>query len=457
MTNPPSLPPGAITTAAVVAVAGLAVAVLAPAALATRPAYAAIPLLFVVALWLIPLGLALARGERWAYVLAMAALIFLTDATFRSRSWADKSFDWQVMLKGLVWFGCGLGGTLRLGRTLPRLTTPPMLFVLLFVIALGLSTAWSPSPSYTFLSAMGFLCFLLFAAAAAEVLDERHMLLGLAIGGGLIVLPSLAVSPFAMGLTPLSPGSTGEVGRLRGITDHPIPLAESSAIFIFACLALLGHVRRFGGRALLVILAAAGIATALLTQSRLPVLAMAAAAAVYWSFRRGGALLVMPVLAGFITAILATESVAGFARLLPSDILESLSRSGHSKEILTLSGRLLIWPYVMEQIADAPWLGHGHAAGIALFRGFTPWRITHAHNAYLQALLSVGIVGSLPFLAALVTQLRIFVTRPSPVRDILLLNGLILGMTETSMIANMPSQGVLLWMLAAAMAVKTGK
>ncbi|TAN55383.1 MAG: O-antigen ligase domain-containing protein [Magnetospirillum sp.] len=457
MTNPPSLPPGAIATAAVVAVAGLAVAVLAPAALATRPAYAAIPLLFVVALWLIPLGLALARGERWAYVLAMAALIFLTDATFRSRSWADKSFDWQVMLKGLVWFGCGLGGTLRLGRTLPRLTTPPMLFVLLFVVALGLSTAWSPSPSYTFLSAMGFLCFLLFAAAAAEVLDERHMLLGLAIGGGLIVLPSLAVSPFAMGLTPLSPGSTGEVGRLRGITDHPIPLAESSAIFIFACLALLGHVRRFGGRALLVILAAAGIATALLTQSRLPVLAMAAAAAVYWSFRRGGALLVMPVLAGFITVILATESVAGFARLLPSDILESLSRSGHSKEILTLSGRLLIWPYVMEQIADAPWLGHGHAAGIALFRGFTPWRITHAHNAYLQALLSVGIVGSLPFLAALVTQLRIFVTRPSPVRDILLLNGLILGMTETSMIANMPSQGVLLWMLAAAMAVKTGK
>ena len=457
MNHPPSLPPAAIATAIVAALGGMAVAVLAPAGLADKPGYAAIPLAFAAVLWMIPVGLALVRGERWAYVVAMAGLIFLTDATFRSRSWADKSFDWQVLLKGMAWFGCGLAGTLRLGRTMERLTSPPVLFVLIFVVVLGVSTAWSPNPSYSFLSSMGFLCFLLFAVAAADVLDDRDILLGLAIGSGLVVLPSLAISPFAMGLSAVSPGSTGEVGRLRGITDHPIPLAESAALFIFACLALLGHVRGFGGRALLLLLAAAGIATALLTQSRLPVLAMAGAAAAWWAYRRGGALLMVPVLAGFATVVLAAESVAGFSRLLPRDILESVSRSGSSKEILTLSGRLLIWPYVVEQIADAPWLGHGHAAGVSLFRGFTPWKIAHAHNAYLQALLYVGILGSIPLLAALLSQLRAFVVRPSPVRDILLLNALILGMTETSMVANMPSQGVLTWMLAAAMAVKMRK
>lgn len=453
MSKPPptALPRSAVLAAALTASAGFVATLFVTAGLPAKPQWQALPLLFVAALWLVPLGLALLRGERWAFILALGVLLFVTDATFRSRPWADKSFDWQVLMKGLVWAGCGVAGLAHLRRTAKALLAPPLLFTAGFVLMLGLSALWSPVPSYALLSAIGFACFLAFAAAAARVLDGRGILLGLALGAGLIVLPSLAVSPFAMGISASSPGSTGEFDRLRGLTDHPIPLAEVSAAFVFACLGLWGGAKG-AARVALAALALAGLVTAAMTQSRIPPLGMAAAALGYFTYRRGGLLLMLPIMTLTVGGVLALESVGGFARLLPHDLLELVARSGNSKEILTLSGRLVIWPYVIERIAEAPWLGHGHAAGMELFRGFTPWKITHAHNAYLQALLYTGVVGFGLLALAVLSQVRVFLASPEPVRDILMLNVLILGLTEQSMVGNMPGQGTLLWMLAAAMA-----
>lgn len=62
------------------------------------------------------------------------------------------------------------------------------------------------------------------------------------------------------------------------------------------------------------------------------------------------------------------------------------------------AGRVIMWPYVIEKIKDAPWLGYGrqamvrtgltHFLGTQLNEGFA-----HPHNAYLEMLLDNGIVG----------------------------------------------------------------
>lgn len=453
-----NLPGPAASVIAIVSVAAFAVSLLIPTLFPGETGWFGLPLGIAALLWLVPLLLALLKGERWAFVLALAVLIFLSDASFRARHWADKSLDWQVLLKGAAWAGCGLVGLARLSRTGWMLETPPGRCTLLFIGVLLASAAWSPMPLYTMQSAIAWVWLLLFGLAAAEILDERRLLIAIALGCGLIVLPSLAIAPFAMGLTPPSPGSTGTADRLRGLTDHPIPLAETAALFTFA-VALLAARARGAARLGFAALAVAGVATALLTQSRLAPLAMLTAICGFYTYRKGGWLLMVPTITLFFVLVLALESLGGFARVLPQGLLELASRSGTSSEILTLSGRLEIWPYVLDRIRDAPLIGHGHASGMVLFKSFTRWRITHAHNLFLQALLYVGVVGFTVLMAALAAQLRVFLRRPQPVRDILLLYTLLKGLTEQSILANMPSGSLALWMVTvgmAALAWRTG-
>lgn len=434
-----------------VALAVFAGALLVPVLFPGEEAWLGLPMGIAGTLALLPVFFALLRGERWAFVLALALLIFLSDASFRARHWADKSLDWQVAMKGAAWAGCGLVGLLRLPRTGWMLSTPPGRFALAFLLILLASAAWSPTPLYTIQSAVAALWLLLFGLAAAERLDEHQLLLAMALGCGLIVLPSLAIAPFAMGLTPPSPGSTGTADRLRGLTDHPIPLAEVAALYTFAVGALAWRARGFT-RAGLALLACAGLVAAALTQSRLAPMAMLMAVCGFATYKKGGWMLMLPALTLFVGLVLGLESVGGFARMLPADLLQAVSRSGTSSEILTLSGRLDIWPYVLERIREAPLIGHGHASGMVLFKGFTRWKITHAHNLYLQALLYVGVVGFAVLMAVLAAQLRVFLRDPRPVRDILLLYTLLKGITEQSILSNMPSGSMALWLVTVGLA-----
>ncbi|MGE5478449.1 MAG: O-antigen ligase family protein [Bacteroidales bacterium] len=436
---------------AVLTAAAFVLSMLVPAANPDQQSLLGVPLAVVALVWAVPLMLALLRGEPWAFIVALALLMFLTDSNFRARAWNDKSVDAQVLIKGLVWLGCGVVGVIRLSTRGWMLGRPPVMFAALLVGLMGLSALWSPTPLYTVQSAVAYGWMLLFGLAAATVLDERQLLKAVALGAGLIVLPSLAIAPFAMGLTPPSPGSTGEPDRLRGLTDHPIPLAEVSALFTFA-VAALAIKARGAARLGLWLLVLAGVVTAGLTQSRIPPLAMVASVLAFLAYRRGGALLMVPTLTLTIGGVLLLEAMGGFAAMLPADLLALVSRSGHSVEILSLSGRLDIWPYVIDRIMEAPVLGHGAASGMMLFKGFVRWKITHAHNLYLQCLLYLGVVGFVLLMGVLLCQLRLFLRAPSMVRDVLVLYIALKGLTEQSILSNMPSGTVAVWMVTVGMA-----
>ncbi|MCR6631812.1 MAG: O-antigen ligase family protein [Magnetospirillum sp.] len=179
---------------------------------------------------------------------------------------------------------------------------------------------------------------------------------------------------------------------------------------------------------------------------------MVASVLAYLTYRRGGWLLMVPTLTLTVGGVLFLEAMGGFAAVLPPDLLSLIARSGNSHEILSLSGRLDIWPYAIDRIAESPLIGHGAASGMLLFKGFMRWKITHAHNMYLQVLLYLGLVGFVVLMGLLLSQLRMFLLAPSPVRDILVLYVCLKGLTEQSILSNMPTGTVAVWAVTIGMA-----
>ncbi|MBV1878308.1 MAG: O-antigen ligase family protein [Pseudomonadales bacterium] len=79
------------------------------------------------------------------------------------------------------------------------------------------------------------------------------------------------------------------------------------------------------------------------------------------------------------------------------------------------SGRTVIWPHVIEKIADAPFIGYGRRAmqRIGLSSQLLSEqgeRFPHPHNAYLELLLDNGFVLALPVLAFFIIVIQMSVT-----------------------------------------------
>ena len=62
--------------------------------------------------------------------------------------------------------------------------------------------------------------------------------------------------------------------------------------------------------------------------------------------------------------------------------------------ISTLSGRTLVWAKGLRLFKESPYLGFGFHADRLLLG-------THMHNAFLHALLQTGLLGTIPFVAAI--------------------------------------------------------
>jgi O-antigen ligase len=111
------------------------------------------------------------------------------------------------------------------------------------------------------------------------------------------------------------------------------------------------------------------------------------------------------------------------------------------------SGRNLIWPYVIAQIEKKPWLGWGRQA--MLRTGTVSFLFVelkeefgHPHNAYLEALLDNGIVGTAIILAAFLAFLfhafRLFMEKRSKL--CMAAGGIAAALILALMVAGMGSQ-----------------
>ncbi len=129
-------------------------------------------------------------------------------------------------------------------------------------------------------------------------------------------------------------------------------------------------------------------------------------------------LVLAPVIAFLVISLV--PSVANRALLGISENTQTGSEEIDVDELT--AGRSLIWPRVIDQISESPFIGYGRAAmqrtGLSAWyaasQGDEDAWINHPHNAYLEILLDCGLVG---FLVALALYAYLLAVALSLVRD----------------------------------------
>jgi exopolysaccharide production protein ExoQ len=91
-----------------------------------------------------------------------------------------------------------------------------------------------------------------------------------------------------------------------------------------------------------------------------------------------------------VMLISATAVTAlAFSSLLTS-YFDTYSNSGGPE---TLTGRLGIWAYILNEAVDKPWIGHGFYSVWKVIPPFGSFEARHAHNELIQQFYSYGAVG----------------------------------------------------------------
>ncbi len=364
----------------------------------------------------------------------LAVLIFAAvglNITFLTREIGDVGLDAQTGLKIATWVTL-LGVSILHGhRLLPVLADPVIASFAAFALAAFASAAWSPVPMFTAGCAVGLLAYLGFSALIAATVSER-MVVNVLIWG---LAAFLLLTWMAAVLAPSSawlPPYEKPVYRLQGISGHPNILAKQSAVFSLLVIAAWrrGHMKRLLGWALL----GFGFVTLLATNSRTALLAVIFA----WVLveLRSRRLLLAGIAASVI--LLGLVVLAGSTGTLPSIdvLLGSASRSGDASEIFTLTGRTALWSFVWERIMQHPLQGYGYNAfGPIMSHAWygNEDAGAEAHNSLLQALFTVGLLGTVPLVSAFVLLVRRWIKRPNPLRDLFTTYVLIAGTTEAEL------------------------
>ena len=111
----------------------------------------------------------------------------------------------------------------------------------------------------------------------------------------------------------------------------------------------------------------------------------------------------------FLLGPLVVSLILAFVPAVQERFLQGLAsdEDGYAQEEPDISsatsGRIVIWPHVIDKIGESPWLGNGRRGhqriGLALWlQENLNERFPHPHNAYLELLLDNGIILSTPIL-----------------------------------------------------------
>ncbi len=191
---------------------------------------------------------------------------------------------------------------------------------------------------------------------------------------------------------------TGDAYRFGG-TLHPNSQAVNCAILSLSSLALFWNRDEAGAfHWRWMVPFVLGLAFLLLTRSRTTTIAFAAGLGMF-------GLVGLSWRARFVLFLCAaTGLLAGACLLLIPDssadgALMGMLRMGREDEdIGSLTGRLPIWQAISGDIAKQPFLGYGYGGfwtdqQVWDYSFIRHWEFNHAHSAYLESLLNLGLVG----------------------------------------------------------------
>jgi O-antigen ligase len=145
---------------------------------------------------------------------------------------------------------------------------------------------------------------------------------------------------------------------------------------------------------------------------------------------RSRRLLLATVVAGLALLGLLVLAEATGAVLDLDALLSATSRTGDTSEILTLTGRTELWEFAWWKIQQSPLVGYGfNAFEVTMSQEWFGAEDAGvgAHNSLLQALFTVGFIGTAPIVAAFAVLIHRWFARPNPMRDLAVIYVLISG------------------------------
>lgn len=288
-----------------------------------------------------------------------------------------------------------------------------LIFPLLFLAVAWLSTTWSELPLLTARRALALTGVVGVVAFMTHIHGYRKTIRLVAVTLALIGVLSL-VTVLAFPNIGVHQAGAHE-GSWKGVYLHKNLLGREMALAALLCLACAVHARRpivrtawfVGSIAALVLVVGSSSITGWLV-----VVVSVLALAILRASRERGPLrsaLAVATLVGLVVAPFVIGSVVrAFFALIGRDA--------------TLSGRMTLWRLALEDIQDRPLFGYGYGAfwpsdfGSAISEQLA-WRVVHAHNGWIELLLAVGLIGSVPIVAMLVQSTWAILARRRRIGD----------------------------------------
>ncbi|MGH7840694.1 MAG: O-antigen ligase family protein, partial [Candidatus Binataceae bacterium] len=316
--------------------------------------------------------------------------------------------DTQIGFELLCYSLVGAITALNIQRSSLRKPTPLEIVLFIYGLYALASVAWSYDPTISVVRATQLLILLAFIFTAIRVLNPVQTLYAMG------VTVTLAVLGFAF-LAAVVPGANGArtdfygYSRFTWFAVHPIEAANEAGIALVFVSSIALHLTRswrtrFFGLPLWLV--AALLALILLqTRTRTALVAVAVALAVMFGpavLKHGSGVLTggnrspitrLLMLAG---AVVGAAVVLRFAGALhPREMfLQTVYRGESSSQLTGLNGRAELWAGLMQLSAQRPLTGYGFVASRSVLLSVLPWA-GEAHNAFLETLLDLGLVGVL--------------------------------------------------------------
>lgn len=360
--------------------------------------------------------------KRAGFGLCVLVVLVLTGAFFVSdHDWMASTYDnyaatpdeaEQLISTGrnsrkIAFASIALLGSLLLvvpGRQRISLANPAIVFIGLYIVVCGCSVLWSDA---AWLTTKRFAILLLSLVGLVGIM--RHLsardLIDVALGIGMILLGVSLYAERAHGT--LSPFDSEY--RFAGVF-HPNTQGSYCALMVIA--AFFGFKASRVGKPIYALILIAAALFLVLTKSRTALASCLFGLSAAWFL---GTSRTKQVLTSFGAPFAACGLLLA-ALLVGAEVFENLDAAATlgrdiESNFGTLNGRIPLWGSMLRDVAERPILGYG-------YHGYwTPnrivdvsveqeWTVPSAHSAFLDVLLSVGLVGGFVLGLGLLLALR---------------------------------------------------
>ena len=369
------------------------------------------PQLFLAAPVIVGALLVVIAAARWPAE-TMSACVFailIASTKFRLRdptASLSGAIDAQIMLE-LGLFAC-VGLALIVVVRGPSFVWRPLTVsekaLCTYAVVAFASIVWSTEPSLTLIRAWQLATTLGFAIVLVRVFPPRQALRAVAwplLVDAILFAVMAKLFPFAKGTQVDFLG----IHRFSWFAVHPIDAATFVALgvlfvageLLFADAPL--RLRLF--RVPLWLYLAPLSAVLIVTHSRGPLLACVAAVAIVATRRAvgvfAGSLIVATLLMIGVVTVNRGETVStvlASVQASQNPVARLLFRGQTAEEFESFTDRDQVWSLAEQLIASRPVAGYGYQGSRSYLLAVVPWA-AYAHNALLQTLLDLGIIGAL--------------------------------------------------------------